>query len=76
MRERVKKLIAAEFLGGNETFGDSDKLRDLGLTSLQFVELIILLENEFGFEIPDEDIIPGRFGTVQNIAEYVESKLG
>jgi acyl carrier protein len=76
MKERVKKLIAAKFLGGDEAFGDSDKLRDLGLTSLQFVELLILLENEFGFEIPDEDIIPGRFSSVQNIAEYVESKLG
>ena len=76
MKERVRKLIAAEFLGGNEAFGDSEKLRDLGLTSLQFVELIILLENEFGFDIPDEDIIPGRFGSVRNIAAYVESKLG
>ena len=75
MKERVKKLIAAKFLGGNDAFGDSDKLRDLGLTSLQFVELIILLESEFGFDIPDEDIIPGRFSSVQNIAEYVESKL-
>lgn len=76
MKERVKKLIAAKFLGGNEAFGDSDTLRDLGLSSLQFVELILLLESEFGFEIPDEDIIPGRFSSVRNIAQYVESKLG
>jgi len=76
MKERVKELIAVNFLSGNEAFGDSDTLRNLGLTSLQFVELIILLENEFGFEIPDDDIIPGRFSSVRNIAEYVESKLG
>ena len=40
-----------------------------------FVELILSLEEEFGIEIPDEEIGPGRFSTLERIAEYVRYKL-
>jgi len=40
-----------------------------------FVELILLLEKEFGIEVLDEEIGPGRFSTVERITEYVQCKL-
>jgi acyl carrier protein len=40
-----------------------------------FVELILSLEEEFGIEILDEEIGPGRFSTLERIAEYVRCKL-
>jgi len=40
-----------------------------------FVELILLLESEFGIEVLDEEIGPGRFATVERIADYVQCKL-
>ena len=75
MIDRVRKLISTKFLAGNNEFENSDSLRDLGLTSLKFVELIISIEDEFQIEIPDEDIDRRRFSTVDNIVEYVEGRL-
>lgn len=75
MIDRVRKLISTNFLAGNDEFGNSDSLRDLGLTSLKFVELIILIEDEFRIEVPDEDIDRRRFSTVDNIVGYVEGRL-
>lgn len=74
MIDRVRKLISTKFLAGNDEFGNSDSLRDLGLTSLKFVELIISIEDEFQIEIPDEDIDRRRFSSVDNIIKYVEGR--
>jgi len=39
------------------------------------VGLILLLESEFSIEVLDEEIGPGRFSTVERIADYVQCKL-
>ena len=53
---RVKKIIA-EQLGVEESqvTGDKAFVADLGADSLDTVELVMALEDEFGIEIPDED---------------------
>ncbi|MFZ9181879.1 MAG: acyl carrier protein, partial [Hylemonella sp.] len=53
---RVKKIIA-EQLGVEEAQVTSEKsfVADLGADSLDTVELVMALEDEFGIEIPDED---------------------
>ncbi|EAT58231.1 acyl carrier protein [Chlorobium sp. BLA1] len=45
---------------------------DLGADSLDTVELIMELENEFGVQIPDEDA--EKIGTVQQAIDYIVSK--
>ena len=75
MEERVKELIVKRFPSTGPNLGYTDLLREKGFTSLMFVELILSLEEEFGIEILDEEIGPGRFSTVERIAEYVGCKL-
>ena len=75
MEERVRTLLARRFPCSGGNLGDHDLLREKGFTSLMFVELIISLEQEFGIEVLDEEIGPGRFSTVARIAEYVRCKL-
>ena len=75
MEERVKELLTKRFPCTGPNLGQTDLLREKGFTSLMFVELILSLEEEFGIEIPDEEIGPGRFSTVKRIAEYVQCKL-
>ena len=45
---------------------------DLGADSLDTVELIMELENEFGVQIPDEDA--EKIGTVQQAIDYIVNK--
>ena len=49
---------------------DSKLKEDLELDSLDSVELIMSAEEEFGIEIPDEDVM--NFKTVNDIVNYIE----
>jgi acyl carrier protein len=70
--QRVKKIVA-EQLGVNESEvkNESSFVNDLGADSLDTVELVMALEEEFGVEIPDEDA--EKITTVQLALDYVNT---
>ncbi|PIO66063.1 acyl carrier protein [Teladorsagia circumcincta] len=51
---------------------DSDFVKDLGLDSLDHVEMIMAMEEEFGFEIPDGDA--DRLKTPRDIFQYIADR--
>lgn len=70
IEQRVKKIVA-EQLGVNEAEVkiDSSFVDDLGADSLDTVELVMALEEEFGCEIPDEEA--EKITTVQQAVDYI-----
>ena len=70
--ERVKKVIM-EQLGVNEdqVTDNASFVDDLGADSLDTVELVMALEEEFDCEIPDEEA--EKFTTVKQANDYVNS---
>ena len=72
--ERVKKIIV-EQLGVNpeQVTTEASFIDDLGADSLDTVELVMALEEEFDIEIPDEDA--ENITTVGEAIEYVEDHV-
>jgi len=70
--ERVKKIVV-EHLGveAAQVKEDAKFIDDLGADSLDTVELVMALEEEFETEIPDEDA--EKITTVQQAIDYVNS---
>ncbi len=69
--EKVKKMIV-EQLGVNESevVAEAKFIDDLGADSLDIVELVMALEDEYGIEIPDEDA--EKIETVGDAIRYIE----
>ncbi len=69
--DRVKKIIVDQ-LGANpeQVTPEASFIDDLGADSLDTVELVMALEEEFDIEIPDEDA--EKIATVGHAIEYIE----
>jgi acyl carrier protein len=73
--EKVKKILSEQLeIEEDKITIDSDLVEDLKADSLDIVELIMDLEQEFDLEIPDEDL--PKVNTVRDVVEYIENKLG
>ncbi len=70
MLEKTIEILSKHVKEGIEIKPESALVADLGLTSLDIVDIIVSFEDEFDMEIPDQ-IIPS-LSTVQDIANYLE----
>ena len=72
IEERVKKIVAEQLGSGeDEITNESSFIDDLGADSLDTVELVMSLEEEFDIEIPDDDA--EKIATVQAAIDYVSA---
>ncbi|HAW60504.1 MAG TPA: acyl carrier protein [Actinobacteria bacterium] len=72
--EKVKGIIAEQLgVDEGEISPNTSFVDDLGADSLDIVELVMALEEEFGLEISDEEA--EKIGTVGKAVEYIESHL-
>ena len=71
--DKVKELIAAQLsISEDKITAESRLVEDLGADSLDTVEMLMTLEDEFGIAIPDEEAM--RLKTVGSIVELIDSK--
>jgi acyl carrier protein len=71
--ERVKKIIAEQLgVEEGEVTPEASFVEDLGADSLDTVELVMALEEEFSIEIPDEDA--EKILTVGKALDYIKGK--
>ncbi|MFH1898441.1 MAG: acyl carrier protein [Candidatus Desantisbacteria bacterium] len=72
--ERVKKIIIDQLgVSEDQVTQDASFVDDLGADSLDTVELVMALEEEFGIEIPDEDA--EKIKTVNDVVSYVSEHI-
>jgi acyl carrier protein len=71
--QRVSSIIGEQLgVEQSDLVPEASLLDDLGADSLDVVELVMALEEEFSIEVPDDDVENIR--TIQDIVQYVEAK--
>jgi acyl carrier protein len=74
VEEKVKHIIVEQLgVDEDEVKADASFVDDLGADSLDVVELVMALEEEFGIEISDEDA--EKMGTVKEAIGYIENHV-
>ena len=72
--EKIKKILADQFDVEEDTITlDTSIQDDLGADSLDVVDLIMSLEDEFEFEVPDHEL--ENIKTVGNLVKFVEDNV-
>ena len=73
LAERVNAIITDQLGVENDALSpEANLLDDLGADSLDVVELVMALEEEFGIEVPDDDVEEIR--TIGDIVKYVQAR--
>jgi acyl carrier protein len=71
MFEKIRTTIASQLsIDEEEIKMESSFMNNLGADSLDIVELIMALEEEYDIEIPDEDV--EKISTVGDVVEYIK----
>ena len=72
--DKIKEALATQFeLDPEKITKDTDVMNDLGADSLDLVELIMMLEEEYGVSVTDESVYERK--TVGEIADFIESMI-
>ena len=73
-RAAIRGWLQENVTGGRDVANDEPLIENGVMTSLQTVELVTFLEDEFNIMIEDEEFDEENFGSVEAIARLVESK--
>jgi acyl carrier protein len=73
IEEQVKEIIVEQLsVNAEEVVPEASFVDDLGADSLDLVELIMVMEEKFGQEIPDDDA--AKLQTVQDAITYIKER--
>mgnify|MGYP000105139731 CR=1 FL=1 len=74
MLEKMKEIIADQLSVDADSITEASSFKDdLGADSLDVVDLVMSLEDEFDIEIPDEEI--ENIKTVGDVVKYIEDNI-
>ncbi len=69
--ERVRQLISESMdIDIEDVQPDSDIIKDIGADSLDIVDMLLIVEEEWGIVVDDDDM--RKFTTVQSVVDYIE----
>ena len=73
---RIRDWVIENFpLAQKRGIGPNDSLLDSGIIdSLGTLDVVQFLEEEFGFEVSDEEMVADHFDSIHSIAQFVDSK--
>lgn len=78
IKERIHAFIVDNCLFGDTSvaLNDDTALLDSGIIdSTGVIELVLFVSEEFGLEVPAEDMLPENFNSISRLANYIEQRV-
>lgn len=75
LRKILKDCVGQEYVDKVAIISNKDQLTSLGINSLIFVKIILAIEDEFGFEFDNDNLILNKLMTLNDFVRYIESKI-
>ena len=78
IKERIRQYLAENFLFSSNGFdlGDDVSLLEEGvIDSTGVLELVLFVEESYGVQVGDDEIVPENFDSVNNLAAYIERRM-
>jgi len=79
IKQKIRKFIQNNFLFGTceQEFDDDDSFMENGIIdSTGVLELVSFVEERFGVEVQDDELIPDNLDSVNKLTEYITRKIG
>lgn len=75
IEEKVRNFLIEDLEIDEDKIADNAKLKDdMGIDSLDFVDIVVIVEKNFGFKIKPEEM--AGVTTLKQFCDYIESKVG
>lgn len=75
IEDKVREFLIEDLEVEEDVIAPEAKLKDdLGIDSLDFVDIVVIVERKFGFKIKPEEM--ARVTTLKAFCDYIESKVG
>lgn len=75
IEEKVRNFLIEDLEIDEEKISDDANLKDdMGIDSLDFVDIVVIVERNFGFKIKPEEM--ANVKTLRQFCDYIESKVG
>jgi acyl carrier protein len=78
LRAKIHQFIIDNFLFGESGngFKDSDSFLENGIIdSTGVLELVSFLEETFGIQVEDEELVPENLDSISNVVQYLQNKM-
>ena len=75
LEQQLFTLISERLLETEAGFNVDSNLYDAGLDSMAIMQLLVLIEEEYGVALPDGDLTRHNFSTIHRLAELIRDRI-
>jgi acyl carrier protein len=74
LRERISDIKSSSAMESDEELSGKNFIKDFGMDSLDYINLLFQIEEKFQIKIPEPDIEARELDNVSNLIEYISEK--
>jgi acyl carrier protein len=73
--QQLADFVNREIMAPGHAIGPEDRLEPAGVDSMALLKVLLFIEREFGFWVPDEDLVEDTVASATTLARYVADRV-